>query len=289
MLPSLDALRATILQSFPDLADAQFTLLTAGWDSVAVDVDDQLIFKFPRDADAEASLRREARLLGAVRPIVHLSVPDLTIVPGPPLFSRHVKLPGDHLVTAEYEHLPEDARQRLAETMARFYADVHTLDANVMASLGAKAVDSWSTPETILSRALAALSSDRHDYVRGTIAAWEALPPDPHGSTYGFFDGHGWNMAFDHNANALSGIYDFADSGFGPLHQEFIYTNFISPDLTERIVTAYEAITKHALDRERIALLTRVHSLWELSNLADDPAHAPDILGNVLRWADARG
>src|SRR5919106_64050 len=62
----------------------------------------------------------------------------------------------------------------------------------------------------------------------------------PYGTTYGFFDGHGWNMAFDHTTNRLNGVYDFADSGFGPLHQEFIYTNLIARDLTARIVAEYE-------------------------------------------------
>ena len=45
-----------------------------------------------------------------------------------------------------------------------------------------------------------------------------AMPPDPLGTVYGFFDGHGWNMAFDHARGRLNGIFDFGDSGFGPLH-----------------------------------------------------------------------
>lgn len=43
MIP--DTLRAAIIRSFPELADAQFTPIVS-WDSVAVDVDDRLIFKF---------------------------------------------------------------------------------------------------------------------------------------------------------------------------------------------------------------------------------------------------
>jgi hypothetical protein len=116
------------------------------------------------------------------------------------------------------------------------------------------------------------------------IEAFEQLPADPHGLIYGFFDGHGWNMAFDHERGCLNGIYDFADSGIGPLHQDFIYTNFISPDLTERVVTAYEAITGRVLDRRRIALLTGMHRLSELAELADEPKHTSFMIRNVVEW-----
>lgn len=113
------------------------------------------------------------------------------------------------------------------------------------------------------------------------------MPPDPYGNVYGFFDGHGWNMAFDHAQARLNGIYDFADSGFGPLHQEFIYSNFISHDLTARIVSAYEMLTGRRLDRRRIAILTGFHRLSELAELADDPANVEQMIQSAATWAAA--
>jgi hypothetical protein len=59
----LEALRAVVVDRFPELAAARFTLLTEGWDHRAVDVDDRLIFRFPRDEEAEAGLATGARLL----------------------------------------------------------------------------------------------------------------------------------------------------------------------------------------------------------------------------------
>jgi hypothetical protein len=282
---SLEAYRAAILAAFPAHAASRFTLLTAGWDCVAVDVDDRLIYKFPRDADAEKALAAEASLLRVIRPAATLPVPDLTLHPGPPVFSRHAKLPGDHLVSAQYEQLTDDARQRLAADMARFYAELHALGRDTMAAAGAEPIEAWLTPGVILERTRAVLPPDLRAYAERTIAAWRDLPEDPHGITYGFFDGHGWNMAFDHATRTLNGIYDFGDSGFGALHQEFIYSNFIAPDLTARIITAYEAQTGRALDRHRIDLLTGVHRLHELAVLSGDERHAAMALGHVADWA----
>jgi len=282
---NLDSLRAAITAEFPELAAARLEMLQAGWDSAAVEADGRLIFKFPRDGNAQENLIREARLLKVVRPAVSLPVPDLEIISGPPLFSRHEKIKGEHLVTDQYEAMPEEAKQRLAVDVARFYAELHGLDRRVMEAAGAGPIGAWLPPEEILRCALPLLPEELTRYAEKTIAAWQALPPDPHGTTYGFFDGHGWNMAFDHERQVLNGIYDFADSGFGPLQQEFIYTDWISPDLTARIIGEYERLTGRLIDRARVRVLSGVIRLSELAEYADDPRHAPAMIENVARWA----
>jgi aminoglycoside phosphotransferase (APT) family kinase protein len=281
----LETLRAAITGLFPELSDSHFKLLTVGWDCVAVDVDDRLVFKFPRHEAAQKRLVTEASLLAVIRPAVTMPVPDLILHPGPPLFSRHTKLEGEHLLMPQYELLPVEARQHLAADMALFYAELHGLAARDMEAAGAGPIEPWLISENILRRVWPVLPSGLRLYADQTIAAWQQLPPDPYGTTYGFFDGHGWNMAFDHAGNRLNGIYDFGDSGFGPLHQEFIYTNFVGRDLTARIVAEYEALTGLALDRQRIDLLSGVLRLSELAELADDPDHAAAMVEFVADWA----
>ncbi|HLT02989.1 MAG TPA: aminoglycoside phosphotransferase family protein, partial [Geminicoccaceae bacterium] len=193
-------------------------------------------------------------------------------------------LAGEHLLTRHYVRLPTAARQRLAAEMALFYAELHRLDASTMAAAGAAPIEPWLQPENILPRVWPLLPSGLRRFAERTIAAWQQLPPDPYGTTYGFFDGHGWNMAFDHKRQRLNGVYDFADSGFGPLHQEFIYSNWIARDLTERIVAEYEALSGLALDRRRIELLSGVLRLSELAAYADDPEQAPAMLQHVVEW-----
>lgn len=65
--PNLKSLRETIVGTFPDLSGSKFTLQTQGWHSVAVDVDDRLIFKFPRDEIAKKALEKEVALLAVIR------------------------------------------------------------------------------------------------------------------------------------------------------------------------------------------------------------------------------
>lgn len=285
----LQKLRTTIVTSVPELENSSFTLLTAGWDYLAVDVDDRLIFRFPRESAAEKSLMREARLLAVIRPGLSLPVPDLSLHAGPPLFSQHTKLPGDHLVTAQYERLPAEARRLLATDLARFYIELHHPGIETLQEAGAGPVHPWLPPEEILRRTREVLPPRLGRYAERAVSVWQDLPPDPYGTTYGFFDGHGWNMAFDHDRERLNGIYDFGDSGFGPLHQEFIYSNFISADLTSRIVVEYEALSGLKLDRERIDLLTGILRLSELAEQVDDSALRPRLIEYVADWAAQHG
>lgn len=280
-----DLFRGAILAVHPHLSNADFRLLPGGWHSRAIAADERLVFKFPQGAEAEAALRREATILAAVRPHLTIPVPDLHLHEGPPLFSEHAIIPGEHLETAHYEALPEAARQALGERLARFYAELHGLDRSAMQTAGAQPVERWLDAGTIAARAMPLLPAALHALVEETLAGWRGLTPDPHGEIYGFFDGHGWNMAFDHAAGHLNGIYDFADSGFGPLHQDFIYSTFVSPDLTARIVGSYERLTGRALDRARIRLLTGVHRLSELAALADAPEHHATMIASVTAWA----
>jgi aminoglycoside phosphotransferase (APT) family kinase protein len=283
-----ETLRAVIVKVFPDLSAGAFTPQTKGWDSVAIDVDDRLIFKFPRHESARAGLVREAAVLAIVHPAVTLPAPNMTLHDGPPLFSRHDKLRGGYLDPARYAELADAARDLLAQDLALFYAQIHALPVASFEAAGAGPIKPWLAPDEILQRVWPVLSEPLRTYAERTIAAWRALAPDAHGRTFGFFDGHGWNMAFDPNAQRLNGVYDFGDAGIGDLHQEFIYSNMIAPDLTARIIGRYESLTGKPLDRERIALLFEVLRLSELAEHAVDANWGPIALDTVRALSDAR-
>ncbi|BCW87321.1 hypothetical protein sos41_04500 [Alphaproteobacteria bacterium SO-S41] len=282
---ALEALTPVILTAFPELAGSRFSLLNEGWDSAAVDVDDALIFKFPRHARAEEALIRESRLLAAVAPAVTMTLPRTTLHEGERLFSRHAKLKGEHLVAADYDRLPLAARDRLARDMARFFAELHRLDHGEMRAAGALAIGPWHDASTIERDIAAVLPTRLQDFAERTLGAWAALPPDPLDETFGYFDGHGWNMAFDHARHRLNGLFDFGDSGFGAVHREFVYPGFVARDLAWRIADAYEPLSGRCLDRNRIETLTAVLRLDELAGAAGDPAMLPAITAMLERWA----
>lgn len=288
MTEDISLYRDAIVHAFPELAGARFHPLTMGFHSLALDVDDRLIFKFPKGPEAEDALRREARILAAVRPHLSIPVPDLELLEAPMLFSRHTKIRGEHLLTEHYGKLPSAARERLARELARFYAELHALDPQAMRAAGATEILPWRPVAEIRAKALPLVPAELRELCERTIDTYAALPPDPLGATYGFFDGHGWNMAFDHETQHLNGVYDFADSGFGPLHQDFVYSSLIAPELTRMIVDRYTRLTGRPIDTQRIGLLIGMHRLSDLAELADDPVYVTMLRDHLAQWVRDR-
>src|SRR5262249_53226838 len=150
-----------------------------GWHSLAVDVDDRTIFKFPEGDEAEAALLREARLLAAVRPSVTMPVPDMEIHVGPPLFSMHGKLPGRTLEPSEYAQLDAGARSGRAADPGLFFAELHAIDPAVMQAAGAEPIGWWDTGKDTLASIWPLLPPQLHSEAEAAIEAYHELGPDP--------------------------------------------------------------------------------------------------------------
>lgn len=264
-------LRDLIVSLHPGLAGSRFRLLAAGWDCLGVDVDNRLLFKFPRNAAAAAALEREARMLDLVRPAVTLPVPDPMLVREPSLHSWHVKLPGEHLLPDHYDELPEGARARLAESLSRFFAELHAIPLTAALAAGAEPEPDWPPLDEVTRLALPLLPERLRTAGLAVVDAFAELGPDPLGEALGHFDVHGWNMAWDHAAQRLNGLYDFGDAGLGGPHLEFVATSLVSADLAARVMAGYERRTGCAVDPDRVWLLAGARRLRELAAEAIEP------------------
>jgi aminoglycoside phosphotransferase (APT) family kinase protein len=256
------------------------TLHTAGWDSDAVEIGG-VMFKFPKRPEAIPRLRKEARILALVRPRVPLAVPDMHLHETPLLFSEHTKIPGDMIETPQYAVLSQAQRDAMAETLAGFYAALHAIGVREAMAAGAKPNPGWPSASKIMVLVEAALPAGLHGWAKAVLAAYDAIPSSA--TTFCYYDGHGWNMAFDHRRGVLNGVYDFADAGLGPRAKDLCYSSFISPDLTERLVDAYERTANAMVDRRQVALHTAIQRLAELGAGGRELGWFVD---NVVKWHD---
>lgn len=274
------AYRAAILSVRPDLAAAQITVHTRGWDSLGVEAG-EFLFKFPKTPVAEERLRREARFLAQIRPRLPLRVPDLKIHDAPLTFSEHRMVPGRVIETQHYDRLTDAQRDLMAAELGRFYAALHAIPTSEATASGALPIPDWPPSHVIVRIAQPIVPGALQGWMHRVLDAYTALVPDE--AVTGYFDGHGWNMAFDHEHGVLNGVYDFADGGIGPRHREFCYANFVSPDLGERIMVHYEALTGRTLDRRTVALYSAVQRLSELDQSEKE---ADWFTAGVVGWHD---
>lgn len=285
--PPLARLRTAILAALPEFEASTFRVLNAGWDSVAIEADGCWIFKFPRHAEAIARLRKECRILSLIRPLVPVAVPDMVLHESPTLFSQHSKLAGQFLQTHDYLPLSEAQRDAIAEQMAGLYAALHAIPHAVARASGATAIDPWLSAAEV-AKSAAHLPEHLRPILAETIAAYGAVPASPDETVYGYFDGHGWNMAFDPETGVLNGVYDFADSGFGPRHQDLSYSNWISRDLTVRIIGRYERMAGRSIDRDRVMLYSQMLRFVEFADTPPESSDLADRLSALRDWFDGR-
>lgn len=272
--------RALVVSTLPQFAGGNFTTLSEGFDSIALDCDGW-IFKFPRNSVAEQRLRREVALLQFLKPRITMPVPQIVLHDGPLPFSQHLKIPGRSLESADYAGLDEYRRDALALRMAQLYAELHALPLGRMQQVGAVGVDPWMSPDEIVEGASRKLPKGYKSFLTRTVADYRKL--SIHGSelVFGYFDGHGWNMAFDHQTGLLNGVFDFADSGFGSRHRDLSYSNWISADLTLRIIDRYEQLARVSIDRQKVMLYS---SALRLAELAGDSLPDERAVANVTNW-----
>jgi aminoglycoside phosphotransferase (APT) family kinase protein len=269
---------AAIAAVRPDLAGAPMVLHTRGWDSDAVAAG-RTIFKFPKRSEAVPRLRREARLLALVRPRVPIAVPGMRLHEAPRLFSEHAMIPGEVIETREYEALDEGRRQAMAEALAGFYAALHAIPVAEAVAIGVAPKPEWPPASATLPILVRLLPAEVLSFAHRAFAAYAALPSED--DILGYFDGHGWNMAFDHEHGRLNGVYDFADAGVGPRSREFTYSSLTSGDLTARMIDSYERLTGRPIDRRAVAVRTAVQML---SELAEPDMAVEAARGTALRW-----
>jgi aminoglycoside phosphotransferase (APT) family kinase protein len=136
-----ESLACSLIEAqFPALAPVRVEPLGVGWDNTAYRVNGEFVFRFPRRQVAVELLATEQRVLPAIAPRLPLAVPVPTMFgeAGDQFcwpFSGYSMLPGRPACMAV---LTPHQRENSAESLARFLATLHAINASEAARLGAQ-------------------------------------------------------------------------------------------------------------------------------------------------------
>ncbi len=194
-----------------------------------------------------------------------MPLPHMVFNDGPVPFSQHLKIPGSSLESADYLRLGEGQRNALATRMAQLYFGAARAAAQPHAAGRRHRRRSMDGARRHHCRGRPKLPRGYKGFLDRTVSAYRKLTITGDEQVYGYFDGHGWNMAFDHEMGLLNGVFDFADSGFGARHRDLSYSNWISADLTLRIIDRYEELTRRSVNRDLVMLYSSALRLAELA------------------------
>src|SRR5262245_17365683 len=119
--------RSIIKACFPKLEVRSIAPASEGWDSVAIEVNGEYIFRFPKRPDVEPQYEKEARLLAELAGQVPAPIPRFAFVwPGgaayPMRFLGHRKLAGVPLNDRDFTPTQLD---QIAEQLGAFLTALH--------------------------------------------------------------------------------------------------------------------------------------------------------------------
>jgi aminoglycoside 2''-phosphotransferase len=131
--------RAVLRAAFPGLAITSLGYLAEGWDSTVFAVNGTHVFRFPKRAGVDATLRKEIRLLPALVPVLPIPIPEFDFVSGPTTsYAWHIV--GYRMVLGT----PADGRQWgqddlgvVAPALAAFLRALHSFPADRAVEHGA--------------------------------------------------------------------------------------------------------------------------------------------------------
>lgn len=182
-------------------------------------VNESLIFRFPRLANDAKILRKEVQLLNAIRDYVTLPIPDpiYNQLDKEPVFMGYPMLPGKPLRQSVIDSLGDDVRQQLAQQLAQFALELHSLpiDQLDITLPNAHNVSYWQRMYKAFREEL--FPHMRLDACQQVILSFEAFLSQPPQFTPVLCHGDlgTGNILYDPEQQAISGVIDFGSSALG--------------------------------------------------------------------------
>lgn len=125
-VPDAELFLRQIRRAFPDLQWHSHQVVTEGWDHVIVILDDAVVFRFPKDEYYGALLAKEVRILGRLRPLVPVRMPDYQYVPEDAGFAGYPMVPGVPIMKEYFDAMAPEVRSAFARQLAAFLTALHT-------------------------------------------------------------------------------------------------------------------------------------------------------------------
>ena len=245
----IDNYEQIIGDCFPDLAIERCRLLGAGWDSVAVEVNQRLIFRFPKRPDVEPQYLVERRLLPVLVGALPLPIPDATFFwPGGTAYPHPII--GHHLIDGrqlDAEHLTPAHADGIARQLGQFLSALHQFPTEQAARLGVPAgdqavwrrrfEDQYAQIERQVLPLLALAAQAR------ITAEWQAFLTDQTAFRVAVIhhDLAGEHILYDLARGTITGVIDWGDVALGDPAIDFAgLLDAYGEEFVERVLAHYQ-------------------------------------------------
>ncbi len=267
----LENIQRVIAKDFPNLAMTTIRIIENGWDNVVAEVNGNLIFRFPKDAEADVDL--EVKILNFLKDKITLRIPNVEFIGKSFTYMGYRKIPGSDLTREVFEPLSSVEKDNLIFDLANFLREIHSaLTPDKARAMGVNNEDLLQYPRLIES----VLPQTLHDpsilhFIAATLKEYRVMIQDKVDIVFLYNDLHTDNMAFDPVGKKLNGVFDFGDIEVGDINKEFHPLYKFDPGFMKSVALKYQELTGRMLNLRRVVIHARINELSDLAELIHQP------------------
>lgn len=277
----LEAYKKQIQTDFPELVIKNFALIGSGWDHDAVLVNDQLIFRLPKDSDdLEAQsphVLYEVKVLDYLRDRLPIEIPHPTHVSPSSSYFGYPKLEG--LMISEDQATPTKLnRPALLRDWVSISFQIHSaMSVETARLLGVPVYQpDFSLAQRFCSKST--VNKALREHTLKVLAGIELFMK--HGQTFVFAhnDFRFQNMLLDPEAAKTKGLIDWSDMGIAPIEKEFSSSSWSYEELVDAIAL-YPKNTIKTIDINQVLRWRWIEDVSDFIELVDAGS---DDAGKIL-------
>ena len=290
--------RQTIEDSFPGLVVDAIDLAGEGMDNVALTVNGEYVFRFPKLEEAAAKIELEAAVLPALQSSLDIRIPNPEFVGIDPrtglTFSGYRRIEGIPLEPEVLSGLDRDLQTRLSGQIGRFVQQLHSFPVDEAVRLGLRVndfhADYASDLGPIRERLFPRLSQAEREYVE---RLYEGYLRDPSNFDYEptvlHADLSPEHIIYDPVTRAIAGVIDFSDIVIGDPDYEL---HWLFANYGDRLLETYLVFNPHpAPDRllRKLRFFDRANTVVDalIGFHRDDPEIVENSIAALRRQVEA--
>ncbi|WP_263700904.1 aminoglycoside phosphotransferase family protein [Bacillus thuringiensis] len=271
----MDSYKQYIKEAFPNLSIHSYKKNEEGWDNVAIIVNDELLFRFPRKQEYAMRIPVEKELCTLLSYSLHeIKVPQYHLLyrndaDAVPLCSYYRLIHGEPLKTDTVTKLEDKELKTIITQLAVFLATLHSIPLKQGTTLGfpvEKTLTYWKELQTKLNQYVTnSLTSFQKSALNRLFESFfTCIDTSTFQNTIIHADFTHHHILFDNQNKDISGIIDFGDAQIGDPAFDFagLYSDF-GHEFTTSVYEQYSTLTSH----HDPLLIHRITSFYQYSPL----------------------
>jgi len=287
-IPDID-FAEKIKSDFPELQVNNVKVIATGWDHVAIEVNNSIIFRIPRGEynieKLSKSVIYETSILKLLQGKLPVDIPNpIYIAPGNEYFG-YPKLAGVKLMDVN-DDLSEDDRKHIREDWVNIASAIHgNVSAEVARNLGVPEF-SGSIGKARYIGNIENVGNDVIDFADKVIKAAEMLKIDKSSMAVIHNDLQWFNLLVDSTTKRICGVIDWTDICIAPIEKDFSIWVWGHDDQLEQVAGLYEQKTGIKIDQDQAKMWRHLEEINDFIDQKEngDEKGAEQSLDHIRRW-----